>query len=430
MRTRSSSLASLQGIPVKAIEPDKETVASQPQVSHLNPGKTPQPHPPTPAEVASIPLVSAPHTTPKHGKQEGHTFNLNKGKDRAPLTPRIPPMQFDEPIDFIMELPSTPHRPLMESSQLVMEVENAHLLMDAENPIAGTSAASSQQDPNPRIKRISIPRINISGLLEETCLEPLPQQTDEDAQHHSSSVSVLQAKITERMRSFGTSLIDMTRASHQRAVMRRALVSGDFPSGLTARIIPSMLKPNPEVLKEWELAHFAFSKRLAETLVHHYDLQIRKERDIQTYAQESIREAIENARLPDSDLEYIQRYWAEETEKASEEAKTLAKKQAAHREKVQENRKRRKVDSTPPSTEHTPTPASGNAENSTNLRAEIKQLREDLAKMAGNAGRGRGRGRGRGQRQESRSGSRDRVQKNPQGRGSRRPGKGAGRGYQ
>ena len=322
---------------------------------------------------------------------------------------RIPPMQFDGPIDFIMELSSTPHRPLMESSHLGMEVENAHLLMDAENPIAGPSAASSQPDPNPRIKRISIPRINISGLLEETALEPLPQQRDEDAQHHSSSVSILQAKISERMRSFRTSLIDMTRASHQRAVMRRALVSGDFPLGLTARIIPSMLKPNPEVLKEWELAHFAFSKRLAETLVHHYDLQIRKERDIQGYAQESIREAIENARLLDSDLEYIQRYWAEETEKASKEAKALAKKQAAHREKVQENRKRRKVDSTPPSTEHTPTPASGDTENSANLRAEINQLRQNLAKLAGNAGRGRGRGRGRGQSQQSRSGSRDKT---------------------
>ena len=315
----------------------------------------------------------------------------------------------------------------MESSQSGMEVENAHLLLDAENPIAGPS---NQPDPNLRIKRISIPQINISGLLEETTLEPLSQQRDEDAQHHSSAVPVLQAKISERMRSFGTSLIDMTRASHQRAVMRRALVSGEFPSGLTARITPSMLKPNAEVLKEWELAHFAFSKRLAETLVHHYDLQIRKERDIQSYAQESIREAIENARLLDSDLEYIQRYWAEETEKVSEEAKALAKKQAAHREKVQENQKRRKVDSTPPSTEHTPTPTSGSTENSENLRAEINKLRQDLAKLTGSAGRGRGRGRGRGQSQPSRSGSRDRVQKNPQGRGSRRPGRGPGRGYQ
>ena len=132
----------------------------------------------------------------------------------------------------------------------------------------------------------------------------------------------------------------MTRASHQRAVMRRALVLGEFPSGLTARIIPSMLKPNAEVLKEWELAHYDFSKRLAETLVHHYDLLIRKECDIQGFAQESIREAIENAQLTDSDLEYIQRYWAEDNEKASEEAKALAKKQAAHRDKVRENHKR------------------------------------------------------------------------------------------
>ena len=131
--------------------------------------------------------------------------------------------------------------------------------------------------------------------------------------------------------------------------------------------------------------------------------------------QESIREAIENARLPDSDLEYIQRYWAEETEKASEEAKALAKKQVAHRDKVRENRKRRKVDSTPPSTEQTPTPSSGDTDNSENLRAEIDKLKQDLAKLAGNAGRGRGRGRGRGQSHQSRSNSRDRVPKKPSG---------------
>ena len=187
-----------------------------------------------------------------------------------------------------------------------------------------------------------------------------------------------------------------------------------------------MLKPNAEMLKEWELAHHNFSKTLAETLVHHYDLQICKERDIQGFAQESIREAIENAQLPDSDLEYIQRYWAD---KASEEAKALAKKQAARRDKVPENRKRRKVDSTPPSIERTPTPSVGDTDNSKNLRVEINKLKQDLAKLAGNAGRGHGRGRGRGQSHQSRSNSRDRVPKNPQSRGSRRPGKAPGRGY-
>ena len=81
-----------------------------------------------------------------------------------------------------------------------------HLLEEQENPIAGPSAVSSQPnlgriivphqpDPNPRIKRISIPRINISGLPEETAIKPMSQQRDEGAQHHSSSISVLQAKI-------------------------------------------------------------------------------------------------------------------------------------------------------------------------------------------------------------------------------------------
>ena len=31
--------------------------------------------------------------------------------------------------------------------------------------------------------------------------------------------------------------MDMTRASHQRTVMRRVLVSGNFPAGLTAKIM-------------------------------------------------------------------------------------------------------------------------------------------------------------------------------------------------
>ena len=82
----------------------------------------------------------------------------------------------------------------------------------------------------------------------------------------------------------------------------------------------------------------------------------RKERDLQGFTQESIREAIENARLPDSDLGSIQRFWAEESEKASDEAKGLAKKQTAIREKVAENRKHRKVESTGSSAAQSPNP--------------------------------------------------------------------------
>ena len=136
---------------------------------------------------------------------------------------------------------------------------------------------------------------------------------------------------------------------------------------------------------------------------------------MQGFTQESIREAIENARLPDSDLGYIQRFWVEESEKASDEAKALAKKQTAIREKVAENRKHRKVESTGSSAAQGPNPPNKDSED--DLRRQIRRLKEDLAKVAGNRGRGRGRGRG-----QSRGNSGDRASKNYRGQGSRRPG--------
>ena len=81
------------------------------------------------------------------------------------------------------------------------------------------------------------------------------------------------------------------------------------------RVTPSMLKPNAEVVNEWEVAHTAFVNRLAEILVRHYHLLIRKEHDLQGFSQESIgvhREAIETARLPDGDFDY-----SEELEKTN-----------------------------------------------------------------------------------------------------------------
>ena len=88
------------------------------------------------------------------------------------------------------------------------------------------------------------------------------------------------------------------------------------------------------------------------------------------FTQESIREATENARLLDTDLWYIQRFWAEESEKASEEAKSLAKKQTAIREKVAENRERRKVDSTGSSAAQSPNPS--NTDSEEDLRKQIQ----------------------------------------------------------
>ena len=93
--------------------------------------------------------------------------------------------------------------------------------------------------------------------------------------------------------------------------MHRATISGVFPQKLTARVTAEMLKPDANVLHEWDVVRTQFFQRLAEILVHHYNLVIRKERDIQgfRFTQETIREAIENSRLPDNDLEYIQRFW-------------------------------------------------------------------------------------------------------------------------
>ena len=204
----------------------------------------------------------------------------------------------------------------------------------------------------------------------------------------------------------------MTKASHQRAIMRRAVISGVYPNKLTARVTPAMLKPDANVLREWDVAHNDFAKRLAEILIHHYDMVIRKERDIQGLTQETIRDAIESSRLPDKDLEYIQRFWSGETEKASEEAKTLAKKQAAQREKVAENRKRQRTESAATTANSSPAPNPATqivaSDDTAKLREELKQVREDLAKLKSAKGRG----------------------KNPnfRGRGSKRPGRGRGRG--
>ena len=166
----------------------------------------------------------------------------------------------------IVDCPSsTPRRPQSRMDP-TMEIENSHLLEDNENPIVGPSV-----NPNPvqttvpspeRTRRISISSINITDLLEEMAIEHPSQPRDDGAQHHSSSISLLQAKISEHMR---TSLIEMNRASDQRAVMRRALVSGDFPAGLSAKIAPGMMKSNAEGLRKWEVAHTTFSTRLAKS---------------------------------------------------------------------------------------------------------------------------------------------------------------------
>ena len=137
-------------------------------------------------------------------------------------------------------------------------------------------------------------------------MEPPPNMPD-STQGLSATVHSLQTKIVEHMSTFSGSLIDMTKASHQRAIMRRAVISGVYPTKLTARVIPAMLKPDANVLQEWDVAHNDFARRLAEILIHHYDMVIRKERDIQGLTQETIREAIESSRLPEKDLEYIQR---------------------------------------------------------------------------------------------------------------------------
>ena len=97
-----------------------------------------------------------------------------------------------------------------------------------------------------------IPRINISGLLEEMAMEPPPQTQTRGTQHISGTVQSLQTKLVERMKSFGTSLMGMARPSYQRAVMRRDLISSEFPTKLTARATSGRLKTNAEVLKEWD----------------------------------------------------------------------------------------------------------------------------------------------------------------------------------
>ena len=80
-----------------------------------------------------------------------------------------------------------------------------------------------------------------------------------------------------------------------------------------------------------------------------------------------------------------QRFWAEESVKASEEAKSLTKKQTAITEKVADNRKHRKVDSAGPSATQSPNPS--NTESEEDLRKQIQKLRDDLAKVAGSRGR-------------------------------------------